>query len=521
VAESYLCRDCSKLVAPTKANRYRTHRGREQGNCIASGTDIPKDLLEQGPDDPKKDPGVPVKGKDYETCPECRKNVKLTRLGYFENHNTTLYGGERCGTSGVRAFHSGNTKDLPLPGDELPPKGVFMQQMPRVSDSAIAEPAPATEATSAPLMLTAGSSSEKVAPDLPRPTALIGLLQQELGSDLLTLRLDPALAADSGASTETSSPESATTSSDSGEWTGDLDSLFLETFHNMLMDALGAEETPAPASSGFNDLLFEARPAETAKPEPVSDLAKTLATQIKETFYAYSNRKTTDNRSAQTSLGPSEIGTPCDRRLAMSLMGIEPVNPGGDGWAAFVGTCTHVGMANVYEHANAGTGRYAVELPVFLGMPTVPKGTTDLLDRRDGTIVDWKVMGFSSLKAFKQRGPSQTYRIQAHVYGRGAELGGEKVRNVAIVGLPRGGFSLDEMHIWTEKYDRDLAQEALDRVEEINGRIAQMAGQVAFDGTGPASPMEAAREFAATPDCSYCPFLLKGDKEMVRGCPGK
>src|SRR3546814_2323173 len=80
----------------------------------------------------------------------------------------------------------------------------------------------------------------------------------------------------------------------------------------------------------------------------------------------------------------------------MALMNIPAVNPGGDGWAAFVGTCTHAGMAEVYTFADAGTGRYAVEMPVFLGVPTVPRGTTDLLDRRDGTIVDWKVMGWRS-----------------------------------------------------------------------------------------------------------------------------
>src|SRR3546814_853443 len=225
----------------------------------------------------------------------------------------------------------------------------------------------------------------------------------------------------------------------------------------------------------FDGLLFETRPAQAKAPvQPMSDLAKELATRIKETFYAYSNRKTSDNRSAQATLGPSEIGTPCDRRLAMALMNIPAVNPGGDGWAAFVGTCTHAGMAEVYTFADAGTGRYAVEMPVFLGVPTVPRGTTDLLDRRDGTIVDWKVMGWSSLKKFKEKGPSDTYRTQAHVYALGAERGGEKVRNVAIVGLPRGGFSLDEMHIWTEKYDKKLAQAALGRVEKIAGQLQEI-----------------------------------------------
>ena len=251
------------------------------------------------------------------------------------------------------------------------------------------------------------------------------------------------------------------------------------------------------------------------KPAPMGDLAKELATKIKETFYSYSNRKTADNRSAQVTLGPSEIGTPCDRRLAMTLMGIPAVNPGGDGWAAFVGTCGHVGMGEIYEFADAGTGRYAVEMRVNLGNPLVPKGTSDLLDRRDGTIVDWKFMGKYSLDKFRLNGPSDTYRIQAHTYGYGAELSGEKVKNVAVVGLPRAGGSLDEMHVWTEKYDKKVALTALKRVEDINREtLAQ--------GKGVRPDMEIAATFAIATkeECRYCPFSLPKDAKMERGCPG-
>ena len=34
-------------------------------------------------------------------------------------------------------------------------------------------------------------------------------------------------------------------------------------------------------------------------------------------------------------------------------------------------------------------------------------------------------------------------------------------------GLPRAGSSLDEMHVWTERYDRKFAQAALERVQAI------------------------------------------------------
>lgn len=547
MGDSFLCRDCSKVITATRNNRYRTHKDRYGNPCKASSVEIPPDLLEQDPADPKASADTPVKGHDFEVCPECRRNVKLTRLGYFAPHNATLYGGDRCPTSGVRAFHSGQIKDVPLPGDAPVATTVLAAVTPKVTaqqevEAATVEPAPVRAAISVPPT------------DGPTLTQVSEYLEKELGAVEVATFLQPpndpdnewaaymadsslsektlpesAPSVESGASTETNSPGSTTTSPLSGEWTEDWDFFFVLSAHLILMDAISAP-TPAPTSAdetrslaadpvpGFEALLMEewkgSPPTSKAAVLPMSDLAKTLAVQIKETFYAYSNRKTKDNRSAQTTLGPSEIGTPCDRRLAMALMGVPPVNPGGDGWAAFVGTCTHVGMAEVYTFANAGTGRYVVEMPVFLGMPSVPRGTTDLLDRRDGTVVDWKVMGFSSLKKFKEKGPSETYRTQAHVYGLGAERAGEKVRNVAIVGLPRGGFSLDEMHIWTEKYDRKFAQAALDRVEKISNEVAA-ARRVDL------SVMQIAREIPTGDDCAYCPFHLKGDKKMEKGCPGK
>lgn len=506
MADKYLCRVCLKEVAATKNLRYRTHFDpKDDLRCENASEEIPADLIEGGPIPDGSDPGVPREGADFAQCPQCARKVKLTRLGYFEPHDATLRGGVRCLVSGVRAKHARRQDDVLLPGDEP------ASPIPRVTaQQEITSPAP-----------TSGSVPAASSPKELPPTS--GTVEDAIDwSDVGDLKhLPPAPAAGSSASTETSSPESPTTStpstgaapstsSDASEATAgaapfslgvSLSAAFLQPFSPFLQPGVWIP----PALVFLQPQAYEG----PVKGEPMGDLAKELATKIKETFYAYSNRKSTDNRSAQTTLGPSEIGTPCDRRLAMSLMGVAPVNAGGDGWAAFVGTCTHEGMANVYTFADAGTGRYAVELPVFLGVPTVPRGTTDLLDRRDGMVVDWKVMGSWSLKKFKAEGPSATYRTQAHVYGLGAERGGEKVRNVAIVGLPRAGSSLDEMHIWTEKYDRKFAQAALDRVE----KIAQHATQ----GDG----IQEAKAFATGDDCRFCPFHLKNDTEMLRGCPGK
>lgn len=602
MADRFPCVECRKDVARTKNDRYRTHTTGDGEPCEMSSAPIPEHVLANGPVDGKTPADVPVEGVDYQTCPQCTRKVKLTRLGYFEPHDMTLRGGDRCPVSGVRAIHARKTEDVPLPGDEKPKPGAAEPKV--KAQEEITSPAPTSTnagAGSTPLAPppTSGEGSEIdwsdvekasrwARPDLhpapadegpasgPDSSAASGLIDWSKVGDLKHLSPEervatlpdfsvemrgelkgtpigtetsgtsskspvPAPSADSSASTETSFPESPSMSrpSDDPPWGPDRD-----TFP-------GVEEVPADAApfslgvplpgpflqpfSPFSQpsewippsLVFLQPPEYSGpgKPEPMGDLAKELATKIKETFYAYSNRKTTDNRSAQTTLGPSEIGTPCDRRLGMALLGVVPVNPGGDGWAAFVGTCTHVGMADVYTFADAGTGRYAVELPVFTGMPTVPRGTTDLLDRRDGTVVDWKVMGAYSLKKFKLEGPTATYRTQAHVYGYGAERSGEKVRNVAVVGLPRAGSSLDEMHVWTEKYDRKFAQAALERVENMARRVsvAQECVQIEADppAARPLTPMEIAAQFDPADDCRYCPFHLKNDKEMKRGCPGK
>lgn len=496
-----------------------------------SGVEIPGHL---NPVSADADPSVPVEGVDFATCPQCTRKVKLTRLGYFEPHDETLRGGDRCRVSGVRLKHARRTETVPLPGDE--PKEPEAA-IPAVKDSESSGRAPS--ATAMPGDSQIDWSKVGDLKHLPDELEEKEAAEEEAEREYLMAQAAALEAAPTPTAPAPDIPESSTTAT---EAVGDAPAAdpsspaltstreVLQPSPVELVTSSDAEEEPvgvvqfhlAPLLGDGTILqpfshILQPAPYEKVRAEPMGDLAKELATKIQETFYAYSNRKTSDNRSAQTTLGPSEIGTPCDRRLAMALLGVPPVNPGGDGWAAFVGTCTHVGMAEIYTFADAGTGRYAVELPVFLGTPTVPRGTTDLLDRRDGTVVDWKVMGSYSLKKFKEEGPSATYRTQAHVYGLGAEKGGEKVRHVAVVGLPRAGRSLDEMHVWTEKYDRKFAEAALKRVEDISTRTWTLGRSPQSDMVN----MSVAREFDTADDCRYCPFHLKNDKEMKRGCPGK
>ena len=465
MALKYDCTECKKQITGTKNSRYRSHSNGDGDPCVMSSEPIPEHVLAQpvGADDA---PDVPREGIDYAVCPQCERKVELTRLGYFKPHTTILMGGEQCEVSGVRYKHARRTEDVVLPGDEPKPMSVTR---------------PAVSA------------------------------QKEVIRDL------------AAKVREESSPESTPTSETSDD-----------PAPGMSSDAPGGPEEPASADSG-PPAPFPVAPAVGGpflqpfspffQPGPVPVTVKTveamnergreIATRLREIFYSYVNRNSAGNRSAQTTLGPSEIGSPCDRQIAMKLLGVPAVNPQ-ESWAPFVGTAVHASLAEMFEWANgANSGRFAVEMPLTFGSATVPRGTGDLLDRVLFMFLDHKLMGKYSLKKLIEQGPSETYRVQLHTYGYGAELTGEKVKEIALVGWPREESSLANLYVHVEPYDRQVALDAIARVERLN-REAQ--GRMATEG---GDAMAVARQFLAGDDCRWCPFHNRADKGFTRGCPGK
>lgn len=239
---------------------------------------------------------------------------------------------------------------------------------------------------------------------------------------------------------------------------------------------------------------------------PMTEHGREIAARFKEIFYHYDNRQTADNRSAQTHLGPSAIGTPCDRKLALSLLRHPPVALGGDGWAPFVGTQGHKGCSDMFVWSGGRTGRYLVDAKVRLPSDLVPRGTIDLYDRVTRSVWDFKFMGRWSLNKLRTSGPSETYRVQAHTYGLGLSIQGEDVKHVAIVGLPRESSRLDDMYVWDEAYNPQVARDALARVERIK------------QGLDLGVPAES---FLVADDCKWCPYHMKGAKSLEHGCSGR
>lgn len=225
-------------------------------------------------------------------------------------------------------------------------------------------------------------------------------------------------------------------------------------------------------------------------------------------------------RSLQQQIGPSEIGTPCARRLGHKLAGTPAAREQSPAWRPTVGVATHEWLADTFRADNARytpDERWLVETSVWVGDVdgVMITGSADLYDARMQWVIDWKIVGPGSLKKYRaavNRGdcPSEQYRTQLHLYGRGfTQLGaGLPVDRVAIVFLPSAGELTDAV-VWDERYDEQVALDALARADGIAAGLRLV---------GP----DAILPQLATSDahCAHCPWMKPGATDLARECPG-
>lgn len=370
---------------------------------------------------------------------------------------------------------------------ELPPKEPTWNQTDSVTP---------TDGTATTSVKSATSSKTSVTGDLQSPPSLTSLSPTQTetteSSEMLTVNLSASVP------TESVAPRASRRTSSGMRKTETIPGVdeyaeTLATFHQPkpMFDQ--------PSRAGTAKVVTSAK--------PMTPKGLEIAHRVKEMFHGFTNRS---DRSQQATMGPSEIGTPCDRRVAMSLLRLPRVNPGGDNWASFVGTYGHTGLAEMLVWADAGSGRYVTEERVEFPSRYVPKGTLDALDRMLTTVWDWKLMGQWSLDKLKIEGPSPQYRVQLHTYGYGLRIRGEVVSDVALIGMPRDKSTLDDLYVWTEPYNPQVARDALARVARIGETLADE------DGADPLNfPIN-------NTDCKYCPFHMPGAVRSEKGvCNGR
>lgn len=190
-------------------------------------------------------------------------------------------------------------------------------------------------------------------------------------------------------------------------------------------------------------------------------------------------------RSLQKRIGPSEMGHPCKQAILHKLNADpEPERPNVP-WKPTIGTAAHALMDEYFTKASSPRGReperWLCEETVSVGHigDTEITGSCDLYDRWSGTVIDFKFIGSWAMKNYRANGPSEQYRRQAHLYGKGFEDDGFPVRLVAIAFLPRDG-ELTDAYIWTAPYERSIAEDTLQTVNHLETLRAALGIEAAL-----------------------------------------
>lgn len=195
---------------------------------------------------------------------------------------------------------------------------------------------------------------------------------------------------------------------------------------------------------------------------PDEDIGKYLMETI---YRELCDHEASRPRSRQIEPGPSEIGHPCDRRLAHMAAHSPRSNVQKNKWPAMVGSALHEWVKNVLEPIPAWAPEKKVEMDQ--GNTYVPSltGSSDIYHHPTKTVVDNKFTSKATRDAAK-REPSIGYRRQVNLYGIGWQNAGFEVENVAILYWPTDS-KIDERYAWSAKFDPSFAQEALDRWKNI------------------------------------------------------
>lgn len=205
----------------------------------------------------------------------------------------------------------------------------------------------------------------------------------------------------------------------------------------------------------------------------------------------------TSARSVQPTIGMSQIGHACDRRIAY-LTDRTPKTNFGDPLKLLVGIGLHLALREIFIRLDAGSGRFLVEESVvYRDIP----GSFDLFDRFTRTVIDWKSTTKARLSQYRKEGPPRSYLVQAQGYAAALRGRGEDVRQIAIVFLPVDG-TLGGIWAYRAEVNPTVADDAIDRVDAIRGKDPAVT--------------------PATPDrlCPWCDHYQPASTDLRIGCPG-
>ena len=213
-------------------------------------------------------------------------------------------------------------------------------------------------------------------------------------------------------------------------------------------------------------------------------------------------------RSKQVSIGPSELGEECTRKLAYKLLDWDKVNISSSGsWAAQVGTALHSHLEGIFSQQPE---KYATETRVKIRGNLA--GTVDLFHNERKMVLDWKTKSPTGIKEKRASGASEKEIIQVMTYAYGKVKEGTAVDYVGLVFLPTGG-QVSDMYIELHKYDEQIVNRALERIDNVYTLLSTVDVE---------SNPSMWQHIPSVPSrmCMYCSYFKPFSDDLSKACPG-
>lgn len=199
-------------------------------------------------------------------------------------------------------------------------------------------------------------------------------------------------------------------------------------------------------------------------------------------------------RSRQRKMGPSSVGG-CGRRVAYSVAGVKPTDPGGSKMKAILGTWIHKGALDVLKREFGALIEVAVEDDML-------KGSIDGLYLEALTVEDVKTMGLFAYQWREQAGVSREHLWQVMLYAwllREGKIPAKTRRRFRRAGWEADRVMVEQVVVryicrdngdeWThvQDYDPKVVAEALEWIADVLATTAEHgpdAVQRGEDGPG-------------------------------------
>lgn len=203
-------------------------------------------------------------------------------------------------------------------------------------------------------------------------------------------------------------------------------------------------------------------------------------------------------RDQQSSVGPSDLGDPCDLCLASKMARHGPLAVGqgresGFSLSAWVGTSMH---EKLERDLDLPPEMYLCEEKVFIHeIPGYGRinGHIDVQFLLMGIWNDYKSAKVKDIQSYKLNGPPWKHVVQLMLYGYGLRKAGRKADYAALTYIPRDNNNPDSIWVATAEYNEQIALDALARAEAMWAKLQD--GHI---------------DFSSHPDCYVCKMATLG-----------